>query len=61
MKLTKHKIETREEEKWFSVIKQKAREIKFGCLDFSLVIKGGQVVALRGIKEIETYNISGKE
>lgn len=57
MKIKEHEIETKEERRWFSIIKEKSREVKYGCLEFKAIIKNGKIVSLQGIREVESFNI----
>jgi hypothetical protein len=52
-----HKIETRDEQKWFSYLKQKAIDLKYGNLELTIMIKAGKIVSFQSIKEIDSFNI----
>ena len=52
-----HEIENKDERKWFSYLKQKAIDLKYGHLEFSAVIKGAKIVSFKGIREVDTFNI----
>ena len=53
------KIETENERHWFSVIKQKAVESRFGKLEMSLTVKNGKVSNVCIIKGSENFNTGG--
>jgi hypothetical protein len=53
----KIELETKDEKKWFSYLKQKAHDLNYGCLELSVVVKGGKIVAFRSCKAIENFNI----
>jgi hypothetical protein len=52
-------IENKDERKWFAYLKQKAKDLNFGCLEMSVIIKGGKIVAFRAIKEVNNFNVRG--
>jgi hypothetical protein len=52
-----HEIKTRDERKWFSYIKEKAITLGYGQIEMSIIIKGGKVVAIKSIREIDNFNI----
>lgn len=50
---------TREELRWFSFIAEKAKQLSYGTIEMSLTVKNGQIVALRNITAIESFNVNG--
>ncbi len=52
-----HEIQTRDERKWFSYLKQKAIDLKYGHLELSVIVKGGKIVAFKSVKEVDNFNI----
>ena len=50
-------IETKDERKWFTYLKQKASDLNYGSIELSVVIKSGKIVAFRSGKAIENFNI----
>ena len=51
-------IENREEQKWFSFLKQNAEELKFGNISLDMTIKNGKIVNIKNIKTVENFNIN---
>jgi uncharacterized protein with FMN-binding domain len=52
-----HEIENKDERKWFSYLKEKAKQLDFGQLQLTAVIKGGKIVAFKSVKELDNFNI----
>lgn len=51
------KIETKNEEKWFSLIKQLVSNAGFGTLELKVTIKNSQVSNIADIKMVANHNI----
>ena len=55
--ISEHKIETRKETRWFSIIKEKASDIDYGTIELILTVKKGEVNGLKIKEQGKTYNI----
>jgi hypothetical protein len=51
-------IEDRYEQKWFSFLKQSARDLNFGSISLEMTVRGGKIVNIKNIKVIENFNIN---
>ena len=51
-------IETKNETRWFSILKHRAKELQYGSLEVSMRVKKGDVVSMKIEREGETYNIN---
>jgi len=52
-------LDNSNERRWFSAIKKNVGDINYGELEISLVIKKGEVTALKIKEKGRTYNIGG--
>jgi hypothetical protein len=50
-------IENKNEQRWFSLIKFKAKEVEFGELSFKLTIRNGQIAGVRNITKEKHFII----
>lgn len=51
------KIENINEQRWFSFLKIKAQDQKFGTMSFEIMVKKGKITSIKNIKQIENFNI----
>ena len=57
--IEEHVIETPKEKRWFSIIKEVAKNVEYGVVEAMFTIKDGEVVGLKVKEEGRTYNIGG--
>lgn len=50
-------LETKNDKKWFSILKSRSEEINFGNMEVLFTIKGGKVTGMKIKQEGKTYNI----
>ncbi len=50
-------IESKNEQRWFSLIKFKAEELQYGELSFKLTIKNGKVIAVKNVVKESQFQI----
>ena len=52
-------IENGKETRWFSIIKEMAKDVDYGTVEATFTIKNKEVVGLKIKEEGRTYNIGG--
>ncbi|MFW6283591.1 MAG: hypothetical protein ACOC1P_06090 [Minisyncoccales bacterium] len=57
--IEQEEITKKSEKRWFSAIKKNIDKIDYGELEISLIVKKGEVTALKVKEKGRTYNIGG--